>query len=101
MSVLQEYAKVRQALAKLQEKRRELEDQVADELVPLEGTLKTRYGTIYTSARTYWSYQTEVRKQTTSLKNQISEIQQLAKESGQAESEDRISVGFRLKGGDK
>ena len=97
MSVLHEYAKIRQAIAKLEARKKELEDEVADELTQMEGTLKTKYGTIYTSNRVYWKYKPEVSQKITKLKNKITDIQSDAKENGLAEAEERISVGFRQK----
>lgn len=99
MTKYERYAKVRLALIKLEGQRRELELSIGKELQALDGTLKTKYGTLYTTSRKVWTYKPEVMEKLVHAKNSITEIQHNAQKNGLADYQETYSVGFRTQEG--
>lgn len=95
MSNLNKYLKLRAKIKELQNIEKMLKEEVSKELNEVGGTYKTKIGTLYTSSRTYYSYPSDVKQKTIELKNQISEIEQKAKDDGRVEEREVLSVGFR------
>ena len=93
---LTKYIKLRYKIKELQALAREMEDEVKNDLKDIEGKFVTKkYGTLYTSTRTNYTWAPETKEKLTTLKNQIEEVKQKAIEDG-AEKTESVSIGFRL-----
>lgn len=101
MSNLNKYLKLRVKIREMQEIAKGLEDEVRNELSEVGGTYKTKLGTLYHTNRVAWEYKPDVKQKITRLKNEITEIQEQAKNSGMADKKITISVGYLPRKEDK
>lgn len=79
--LFEEYAQIKLQLAELEERRRELETQVLDELDSTGGRYEMSVGTFSSYGRKVWKYSANVDR----LKTHLSETKKLEEQTGTAE----------------